>query len=427
MKDIATIADTIVTSNNIVTDTVTSATTHKIFLLRILDEYFLKIGMTAGWADTITFIVACLLLAGIIWLLERIGSHLISSVINVIVKRTVTIWDDFLHTRNFFRQLFRIIAGMIILGLAKLIFAGYGPAILKIADIIINIYIILMILAAISTFLDVTNDVYETKPQSKRKSIKGYLQIAKITIYIIGGILIIAKIWDKNPTDLFLGLGAAGAVFTLIFKDTILGVVASFQISSQDMLRPGDWIEMKSKNADGIVTDINVSVVKVQNWDNTTTMIPIYSLVTESFTNWRYMQESGGRRLQRPLLIDIKSIDKLSDDQIEGITHNSEIAPLADEMMALFNSWNRSHFATNLGLYRCYIETYLKHHPDIIESQSITVKYKQVNEDGIAIEMYAFSSETDFTAYERVIADIFEHIIYVENIFSINLFQRPKS
>lgn len=183
--------------------------------------------------------------------------------------------------------------------------------------------------------LNTVNDIYESKPQSRRKSIRGYVQTAKIVVWIIAGILIVSILIGRDPTDLLLGLGASAALVSLVFKDTILGFVASIQLSAQDMIRPGDWIEMPSKGADGVVSEINVNSVKVRNWDNTMTMIPIYSLVSESFTNWRNMEESAGRRFKRPLRIDATTVSTLSEEQLTALTADPRIAELAEAMLIL--------------------------------------------------------------------------------------------
>lgn len=187
------------------------------------------------------------------------------------------------------------------MALVRTVFSGYGPALIGAITLVLRVYMTVVGALMIGALLNTVNDIYESKPQSRRKSIRGYVQTAKIVVWIIAGILIVSILIGRDPTDLLLGLGASAALVSLVFKDTILGFVASIQLSAQDMIRPGDWIEMPSKGADGVVSEINVNSVKVRNWDNTMTMIPIYSLVSESFTNWRNMEESAGRRFKRPL------------------------------------------------------------------------------------------------------------------------------
>lgn len=399
----------------------------KIQILRQLENFLIDLGLSHGMANIVSFICACIALAIIIWLLDFIGSRIVLLVIKAAVKKTQTQWDDQLYKSRFFSWLFKLIAGIIILAFIRVIFVGYNETIIHYATIIVKIYLIYAGIRVLNSLLDAANEIYETKPQAKVKSIKGYIQAAKIFAYVVGIIWIIATISDKDPSTLFVGLGASAAIVSLIFKDTILGFIASIQVSAQDMVRPGDWIEMASKNADGIVTEINVSVVKVQNWDNTTTMIPIYSLISEAFTNWRYMQESGGRRFKRPLLIDIKSIVTFSPDQLNSLMSHPSVAPLSNEMIRLLGDWNTSGFKTNIGLFRCYVEAYLGNHDRITKTQSVVVRYLPITENGLPLEVLAYTANKNFTEHERVVSDIFEHIIIMTPVFLLDLYQRPKS
>ena len=399
----------------------------KIAFLQKFQDYLLGLDLSPSFTDVIMFVAACAILFLMICLLETVGKLIVNKIVRKTVKHTATLWDDFLYQRRFFVQAVRLVSASVIAGTINAVFRGYGQNLLSLADLILYIYITFISVQVISTFLFAVNDVYETKPQAQRKSIKGYLQVGRIAVYIVGVILVVSKFIGKSPADILVALGASAAVLSLVFKDTILGVVASIQISSQDMLRPGDWIRMDSQAANGIVTDINVSVVKVQNWDNTITMIPIYLLVSQGFVNWRYMQESGGRRIQRPLLLDIKSIKTLTPEMVQEVMNNPLVAPMAKKVLATMAEWNTSDFATNIGLYRCYVESYLRQNPRVLGNTQLTVRYLPINENGIPLEIIAFASETALTEYERIIADIFEHIIAVAPVFSVEIYQRPKS
>lgn len=399
----------------------------KFWLIEQLKSALEQAGVSIAISDLITFIVACTIIALLVWLFDFLGTKVLIEVVHNAVKRTETMWDDYLLKRKFFNRLIRFIAAWLVLVSAKIIFMGYDRTIIVATEVIIQIIMVVLGILIISAFFDAANDVYETKPQAKQKSIKGFIQTAKIIIYCIGGVLCISILFRKDPSDLLVGIGASAAIFTLVFKDTILGFVASIQISAQDMIRPGDWIEMPSKNADGVVTEINVNSVKVRNWNNTITMVPIYSLVSESFTNWRNMQESDGRRFKRPLDIDINSIDVLCPEKIANICANPYISPLAEQMVEIANNYNTNGFLTNLGLYRSYIETLLLRHPYVDNNQSLVVKYMPITENGIQIEIYGFSLEKDLMPYERVVSDIFDNLIIAAPIFGIKLYQRPLS
>ena len=397
----------------------------KIFLLQYLENYLIQFGCSQTLSDVITFVIACGILALLAWLLKRWGTRLLSTVIHLTVKRTKTLWDDFLLQRKFFSRLILMIVGGVLLGTARIIFAGYAPAIIDILQLILRIYLVVMSALLIGSFMDALHDIYNTKPAAKRKSIKSIIQAIMIVVYVVAGIIVVAIIIRKDPTQLLVGLGASAAILTLVFKDTILGFVASIQISAQDMIRPGDWIEMPSKGADGVVTEINVNSVKVENWNKTVTMIPIYSLVSESFTNWRHMEEGSGRRFKRPLLIDIHSIHPLDAAQIEALKRHPWIAPVAENMSAISDRTNTSPFVNNLGLFRCYVAAYLQAHRQVAQHMPLIVRYLNPDENGIPLELYGFSTEKSFAPFEEVVSDIFNHLLSVAPLFGLRLYQRP--
>lgn len=399
--------------------------TQKFFLLQIIEEQLLNFGMGLKMADLVTFLLACALLTLIVWVLDLLGSRLIAGMVHLAVKHTKTKWDDYLLRRKFFSRLINLIIGAILAVSVRVIFIGYAPAVIDITETLIRIFMVVMSTLLIGSFLETVNDVYNDRPEARQKSIKSFIQTAKIIIYVIAGIIVLAIILRKDPTQLLVGLGASAAIMTLVFKDTILGFVASIQISAQDMIRPGDWIEMPSKGADGVVMDINVSNVKVRNWNNTITMIPIYSLVSESFTNWRNMEEGAGRRFKRPVLIDLYSMRELTPEQVDAIATLPSVSECAASMMQLHHQTNTSTFTTNLGLFRCYVEAYLRHHPKVVHNQPLVVRYLPEDENGITLELYGFSAEKDFQNFEPMVCDLLNHIMHSSRLFGLNLYQRP--
>lgn len=295
-------------------------------------------------------------------------------------------------------------------------------------------FIILTIAIALSGVLDLLNDLYQRRPHAANRPIKGYVQIGKMVVYGAATILVIAVLMNRSPLLLLSGLGAMAAVLMLVFKDTILSLVASVQLGSNDMIRLGDWIEMPQVNADGDVIDIALHTVKVQNFDKTITTIPTHRLINESFRNWRGMSESGGRRIMRSLMIDQNSVRFLDS---EGLATVSRFGLLRDYMKAKreeVERWNAgqagreivdSRRLTNIGTFRAYVGAYLKARPDIADDKTLLVRQLAPSEHGLPLQIYAFAGTTAWGDYEGIQADIFDHLIAIMPEFGLRLFQRP--
>lgn len=300
----------------------------------------------------------------------------------------------------------------------------------------VTVYITLVVMFVISAFLNSVNDIYNNFEISKTRPIKGFIQIVKVFVFVIGGILIIAEIIGQNPLVLLGGLGALSAVVLLIFQDSILGLVAGIQLSSNDMVRVGDWIEMSNYGADGYVIDISLNTVKVQNFDKTITTIPTYKLVSDSLKNWRGMVETGGRRIKRSVYIDTSSITFCTDEMIDEF---KKIHYLKDHIMkkqkeiAEYNKKNNIDASvkvngrrlTNIGVFRAYVSNYLKNHPGINKNMIQMVRQLPPGEYGLPIEVYAFTKTTNWVEYEGIQADIFDHILAVVPEFKLKVFQNP--
>ena len=296
--------------------------------------------------------------------------------------------------------------------------------------------IVLSIAMGIVKALTYVNEVYERRPQAKNRPIKGYLQVVKIVVLCGAAIILISILINQSPLLLLSGLGAITAVLLLVFKDTILSLVASVQLTTNDMLRVGDWIEMPGMNADGDVIDISLHTVKVQNFDKTITTIPTHRLVSDSFRNWRGMSESGGRRIKRSLLIDQNSVRFLSDEEVVYLKKfnllKDYLANARDELA----KWNESELAkddapvnarrlTNIGTLRAYIAAYIKWHPRISENFTLLVRQLPPGPQGLPIEIYCFTDTTDWNTYEGIQSDIFDHLISIVPEFKLSLFQEP--
>jgi len=295
-------------------------------------------------------------------------------------------------------------------------------------------FIILTIAIALNGFLGLLNDLYQRRPDAAHRPIKGYVQLGKLLVYGAAAILIIAALMDQSPLLLLSGLGAMAAVLMLVFKDTILSLVASVQIGSNDMMRVGDWIEMPQFSANGDVIDIALHSVKVQNFDKTITTIPTYRFISESFRNWRGMAESGGRRIMRSMMVDQGSVRFLDKDDMERMARFGVLRPYLQSKHREIDQWNAEQDAdgtvngrrlTNIGTFRAYVLAYLQSRRDIAQDKTLLVRQLAPSENGLPLEIYAFASSTIWAEYEGIQADIFDHLIAILPEFGLRLFQRP--
>ncbi|MCL6249786.1 mechanosensitive ion channel family protein [Altererythrobacter sp. KTW20L] len=297
--------------------------------------------------------------------------------------------------------------------------------------------IVLSIAMAISKGLDYVEELYRRRPEANSRPIKGYVQVVKILVYCTAVILIISVLIDQSPLLLLSGLGAMAAVLMLVFKDTILSLVASVQLSSNDMLRVGDWIEMPGMNADGDVIDIALHTVKVQNFDKTITTIPTHMLIANSFRNWRGMSEAGGRRIMRALPLDQNSVRFLTDEEAKDLCRFRLLEDYLGKKEAELREWNARELEgernpvnarriTNIGTFRAYISAYLKAHPRLAtDSFTLLVRQLDPTPEGLPLQIYCFTNTTSWAEYEGIQADIFDHLIAILPEFHLRLFQQP--
>jgi len=298
-------------------------------------------------------------------------------------------------------------------------------------------FIVLTLALAIGAALNIVNMLYMRRKDAHLKPIKSYLQLVQIAIYAIATILIIATLIDRSPLILLSGLGAMAAVLMLIFQDTLLSLVASVQISSGDMIRVGDWIEMPQQNADGDVIDIALHTIKIQNWDKTISSVPIKSFISTSFKNWRGMQESGGRRIKRSILVDQGSIHFLTADEIEHLKKFKLMYGYFDSKIDELNVWNERYISaksgetvdsrrmTNIGTFRAYVERYLRNHPGVHQNMTLIVRQLSPTAEGLPLEIYCFTNTTAWVAYEGIQSDIFDHLLAIAPEFGLRVFQTP--
>ncbi|WP_408056617.1 mechanosensitive ion channel family protein [Ureibacillus manganicus] len=398
-----------------------------------MHDYLLEtgIGINDFWADYLAIGIMILSIILLCIIANFITKKVVIRFITHIVNNNKYKWDNILLEKKVFHKLSHVVPAVIIY-----YFARSFPAYTEIIEKFAVLYIIIVAISVINSLLDALNDIYLNFEISKVRPIKGYIQVAKIVLFIIGSIIIIANLLGESPVIILSGIGALSAVLMLIFRDSILGFVAGVQLSSNDMVRVGDWIEMPKFGANGDVIDISLNTVKVQNFDRTITMIPSYALISDSFINWRGMQASGGRRLKRSLLIDTTSISFCSDEMIEkckSIHYLKEYIVEREKEIENFNSKNkfdRSNIVngralTNIGVFRAYIGNYLQNHPGINKESTLMVRQLEPTENGLPLEIYAFANTTVWAQYETIQSDIFDHLFAVAPEFGLRIFQNP--
>lgn len=323
-------------------------------------------------------------------------------------------WDSLLLKRKVVHHLVHTIPGILVYALLPLAFIR-GKGLLLLSQKICAVYIVFALLLAINGFILVFLDMYNMRQVNKNRPIKGFMQVLQVLLFFIGGIVIIAILIGKSPASLFAGLGASAAILMLVFKDTILGFVAGIQLSANDMLRPGDWITVPGSNANGIVQEITLNTVKIQNFDNTISTIPPYTLVSASFQNWRGMVESGGRRVMKSIFLDLNTIKYCTPDMLN--TFRKEIPLLADYKP------DEGVTPTNSQMFRVYVEKYLTSLPVVNTDLDLIISQLQSTEYGVPIQIYFFSRNKIWKEYERIQSDIFDHFFAMIPKFELKVYQ----
>ncbi|MFO7867711.1 MAG: mechanosensitive ion channel [Bacteroidales bacterium] len=369
------------------------------------------------------------------WILFFITKKIIIHYIYKIIRKTSATWDDILADHKVFDNIAHIMPALIVRICATYIFEDFEallPIVIKITDI----YLIIVSLTIVMAFLRVVELWISTRPNLKDKPLNSYFQLVKIILYIITGIYIFSILLGKSPVYFLSAFGAMTAIILLVFKDTILGLVASVQIAANDMVKVGDWVEMPKFNANGDVIAINLNTVKVQNWDKTITTIPTYFFITDSFKNWRGMVQSGGRRIMRALFINAHSIEFINPENREKYKKYTLISDYIDHRQQEiddFNSKNNIDTSilingrrmTNVGLFRKYIESYLLQHPGVKNNMLIMIRQLETEDSGIPIQVYCFTNTTVWAEYEVIQADIFDHLFAAAGYFNLEIFQKP--
>ncbi|NQD72288.1 mechanosensitive ion channel [Sphingobacterium shayense] len=395
----------------------------------------------AGLDGKITNILtsAILLLGATILLIivDYVTRKILRTVFIRLIKKTTTTWDDYFIENKVIKHFSHLIPLLLAHQILPEIFIGF-PAFSVILSKILMILLIITVLAIINGILKTSRDILKTSNAFIDKPVDSYLQVIQIFLYFICGTLIFSIMTGNSPWSFLVSLGAASAILMLVFKDTILGFVASIQVSANDSVRVGDWVEMSKYGADGTVLQINLNNVKIQNFDKTIVAIPTFTLLSDSFKNYRGMEQSGGRRIKRAINIKISTIRYLDEKEINALRKIQLLAPFIAQRqkeIAEFNSKNNAdptvlvngRRMTNIGLFRTYIELFAKNNPNIHQEMTMMVRQLAPTEHGLPLELYMFTSDTQWVFYENAMADIFDHLFAAIKYFDLEVFERPGS
>ena len=367
--------------------------------------------------------------------IDLIAKRLLVAIVRSLASRSSVTWDDALVSHNVFGRLAQVVPALIVyVGIPFI--PGLAEGAVQLIRNVAMGYMVLMSTLALTALLSAGNTIYSASPTAKNRPLKGFVQLVQIVVWVLGGIMIIAAVLDRSPLLLLSGFGAMTAILLLIFKDTILSLVASVQLTAQDMVRVGDWIEMPQFGADGDVVDVQLHTVKIQNWDKTITTIPTHRLISDSFKNWRGMSQAGARRIKRAIHIDVSSIRFQTQDEVD---HFKRFALLKDYIenkakeLADYNAGlkieveadvNRRRM-TNIGTFRAYAFNYLKNHPKIHNGMTLLVRQLELGSEGMPLEIYCFTNTTDWADYEGIQSDVFDHLLSIVPEFGLRLYQKP--
>ena len=366
-------------------------------------------------ADALAHGVMLALLVAAAFLADAVCRCFLLKAVAHLVKRTKATWDDVVFDHKVMVRLSRMVVPVVIYCFVPVVFADTNGSTVDFVRRISFVFIVLAFLAFVHAFLRAVYSVYSDKEAFRDRPLKSLLQTLQVVAWFVGGIIILSELIDKDPVSLLAGLGASAAVLMLIFKDTIMGFVSGVQLSANDMLKVGDWIKVPKYDADGVVTEVTLNTVKVRNWDNTVTTVPPYVLVSDSFQNWRGMRESGGRRVKRSINIDMNTVRFCTPEQMKKFEKQV--------WMSGFEKTGKEE--VNLYVFRHYMEYYLRHNPRVNTELILMVRQLQPTPQGLPIELYFFSANKDWIPYERLQAEVFDHLLAVLPEFGLRVFQIP--
>lgn len=405
--------------------------------ITFLTKLFSKLGLSENISNSISEIISALTLIVSAIIIYIIVVYIIRKTIHVFITKSISKRDDILLKNNVFKRLCLIVPAYLIRHFIVFALPSF-PVLASTIVLITKVYEVFIYSRVLDAILTTLNDIYDTYEVSKSKPIKGFIQVLKTIIYIVCFLLVIAILTNKQLSNILIGLGTLSAVLMLVFKDPILGFVGGLQLTVNDMLRIGDWIVMDKSKADGEVLEIGLTTVKVQNWDKTITTIPTYTLISDSFTNWRGMENSGGRRIARSFVIDADTVKFCTPEMLERFKKFQLVTKYIDEKEKEIENYNKENNIdtsnlvngrrqTNIGIFRAYLHEYLKDCPYINKNMTFMVRQLAPTEYGIPIQIYAFSSNKEWISYENIQSDIFDHVFAVVSMFDLKIYQRPSS
>ncbi|HEX6940087.1 MAG TPA: mechanosensitive ion channel domain-containing protein [Longimicrobiales bacterium] len=365
----------------------------------------------------------------------RLARALLARVVAPLTERTRQAWDHALRGRRFFRRLSYVVPVLVVSAGLRYLPALPTDAAAWLRKLLASALVVLLA-RALSALVNAFGDVYAQGPHAAERPIKGYLQVIVLVGYLLAAVVVLAVVIERDPWVVLSGIGAASAVLLLVFRDTLLSLVAGMTITNNDLVRVGDWIEMPQFNADGFVVDIALNTVTVQNWDKTFTVIPTHQFLGHSFKNWRGMQASGGRRIKRSLLIDMSTVRFLTEEDVERLSRFALLRPYLEEKRRDIARWMEEHpearedpvnarRLTNLGTFRAYAERYLRSRPDIAQDMTFLVRQLAPSAEGLPLEVYVFVSDVRWAVYEGVQADVFDHLVAILPEFGLAVYQGP--
>ncbi|HEY5469837.1 MAG TPA: mechanosensitive ion channel domain-containing protein [Bacteroidales bacterium] len=398
-------------------------------------ELFLDAGLSVSLSSLLSTISLVLIVIVLGWLSNLIAKTFILKVVTTIVKRTETTWDDVFLEQKVFTRLSHLAPALVIWFMAGWALKAY-PVWMVAVHRIAYIYMVVVGTIVMNSFVESWHIIYNSLPLAQHRHIKGYVQLLKIFIILIALLVVVSVVFKLDISRILAGMGAMAAVLILVFKDTLLGLVASIQLSADKMLKVGDWITIQKRDIDGVVLDITLNTVKIQNFDKTIVTIPTYTLVNESFQNWKGMEESGVRQIKRSLFIDMKSIrflDKEMKDKLSRVTVLKDYIESFDKQQnttdTVSDNTESAFFikpqVTNLGIFRFYAEAYLRQHPMIDAGQTVIVRHRAPEGNGLPLQVYVFTKNYQFTPYENLQSEIFEHLLAIMSQFGLKVFQHP--
>lgn len=400
-------------------------------MIEFFKEMIISYGLSEDFSAILSNGIAIIMIAALCFIISFISKRFLLKLLETYISKSKSKWDDVFLKNKVFERIANILPAIIIHESAV-----FFPEVETWIKRITLSYIVLAVLMALYKIADSVDDIYRQYDISRVRPIKGYLQVLKIFFTIAAAIIAVSILIDRSPIILLSGLGAATAVLMLIFQNSILGFVASIQLATNKMVQIGDWIELPSRGIDGNVIEITLHTVKVQNWDKTIVTIPPHTLMSESFRNWKGMHESGGRRIKRCIFIDMTSIRFCDEEMLERLKKIQYIKKYIEEKTAEIERYNKEmgvvpsstvngRRMTNIGTFRAYIQRYLENHPRINDNMTTMVRQLQPGENGLPIEIYAFTDTTRWVDYEGIQSDIFDHILAVVSEFDLKIFQSP--